>query len=620
MCGIAGIYRFDRPSDELDLSIVRRMTEALRHRGPDAWGVSRLGSAVFGHRRLSIIDLSPAGNQPLSDSSGEVWITYNGEVYNSPELRKELIDLGYEFRSSSDTEVLVVGYREWGVWKLLERVRGMFAFALLDRSRSQSRLILARDRLGIKPLYYYSTDEYLIFASEIRGLLAAGLFSPSIDRGSFLSFLQWGAVPEPETAIEGVLSLEPGHFLDSETTRGECRKYWQLGSFLEPFEDPPADSEAHAEELYPILEEVVDIHQLSDVPVGVFLSGGIDSSSLALLATARREDPIQTISVSFDEANFNEAYWAQIVADKCGSRHTEVRVSGHDFAAQMKEVFQAFDQPTIDGINTYYVSWAARRCGVKVVLSGLGGDELFLGYRHFHNASQGEKACQVLKLMPSWLRRPAIDLVARASSFAGKKSSDRLRYLNNPAPSSYYQVFRGLFHDSEIQRLSSATREEMQSLNAEGRAARESPFLASVVASEFGGYLQNQLLRDADVMSMAHSLEVRVPFLDHVLVEKVLSWPASSKLSPDSNKPLLVKAMGERLPREVWNRRKQGFVFPLQEWLSRESGRFLDESLQSDWLEPGAVKKVWAGFDQGRTHWSRPWATLVWSHWQQSLN
>ncbi len=620
MCGIAGIYRFDRPTDEPDLSLVRGMTEALRHRGPDAWGVSRLGNAVFGHRRLSIIDLSPAGNQPLSDTLGEVWITYNGEIYNYPELRQELIDLGHGFRSTSDTEILVVGYREWGMRKLLERLRGMFAFALLDRSQPQPRFVLARDRVGIKPLYYFSTGEYLLFASEICGLLASGLFSPSIDRSSFLSFLQWGTIPEPQTGIEGVRSLEPGQYLSSESTRGECQQYWQVENFLEPLEGPPAGSMDHSEELRPLLEKVVGIHQLSDVPVGVFLSGGIDSSSLALLAASGRDDPIQTISVIFDEATFDEARWAKLVAEKCRSRHTEVRVSGHDFVSQMSEVFKAFDQPTIDGVNTYYVAWAARRRGLKVVLSGLGGDELFLGYRHFHNASRGERACKMLGVVPSWLRRPGLDIIGWLSALAGRKSADRLRYLNQPGPASYYQLYRGLFHDSEIQQLSAATREEMQALNAEVQAVQSPTFLGNVVASEFKGYLRNQLLRDADVMSMAHSVEVRVPFLDHILVEKVLGWPASTQLSPGVNKPLLVGAMGETLPREVWDRPKQGFVFPLQNWLNQQSRRLLMETLESDWLERSAVQKIWTGFRQGRTHWARPWATLVWSHWQRSLN
>lgn len=620
MCGIAGIYQLGEKAGPEDLEIVTRMTDSLKHRGPDAWGVSRQGNAVLGNRRLAIQDCSPAGNQPMSDVAGSVWVTFNGEIYNAPELRRQLQGKGRSFRSSSDTEVLVQGYLEWGIEHLLRRLRGMFAFALVDQSDSSRQFVLARDRIGIKPLYYYFCQgRSLFFASELRGLLASGQVPRNPDRSSFLEYLQWGTIQEPQTAIQGVCCLLPGHYLTVKEQAVSSRSYWNLSDRLGPIEGSQPDRKTVVSELRESLQECVECHLLSDVPVGVFLSGGIDSSSIAILAAAAREDPLRTISVSFDESEFSEGEIAHQVAHQISSQHTDVRVSGHDFLTQMTEVLQALDQPTIDGVNTYYVSWAARNCGLKVVLSGAGGDELFLGYPHFHAAARGQRLSNLLAALPLWLRRALTSGMEWGGGFTSHQGIDRISYLNQPGVDAFYKLYRGLFGVREIQSLADASESEMKNLLGREGDSGNMSFLRHLIAREFSGYLLNQLLRDTDVMSMANAVEVRVPLLDHLLVEKVASWPDSYKFQAGVNKPLLVDAMKPDLPRVVWDRPKQGFVFPLAKWLRQHHESLRDQAGRSDWLAQKAVQEIWDRFLKGRIHWSRPWATLVWTHWEERV-
>ena len=372
MCGIAGLVRSEGLAPD-DVEVVKRMTASQTHRGPDGDGVFSDTRVVLGHRRLSIIDVSTSGAQPMSNEDGTVWLTYNGEIYNHRELRSELIARGHRFRSQSDTEVIVHGYEEWGIEGILERLRGMFGFGLYD---SRCGLILARDRLGIKPLYYFTSPGALLFASEVRALAASGKVPNEREPEALAGFLLTGSVPAPLTIRKGVRCLPAGHYLVWQDGSIELRKYWDL-----KFE--PADQDPAASDLCTELEDAVGRHLVSDVPLGVFLSSGVDSAALVALASRVSRSELKTLTVVFNEQAFNEGNDAGRIAKHFHTSHQEVLVTESDFRRELPAVFAAMDQPTNDGVNTYFVSKAARQAGLTVVLSGLGGDEVFWGYRHY---------------------------------------------------------------------------------------------------------------------------------------------------------------------------------------------------------------------------------------------
>ena len=379
MCGIAGLIRSEGLAPD-DVGVVRRMTAGQIHRGPDADGIFSDTRVALGHRRLSIIDVSTSAAQPMSNEDGRVWLTYNGEIYNHRELRSELLARGHQFRSQSDTEVIVHGYEEWGIEGILERLRGMFAFGLYDSRRG---LILGRDRMGIKPLYYFAPPGALLFASEVKALAASGMVPNEREPEAMAGFLLAGSVPAPLTITKGVLCLPAGHYLVWKEGRIELRKYWDL-----KFE--PADPSGRAAgDLRAELEDTVARHLISDVPLGVFLSGGVDSA--ALVALARRVGPseLKTLTVVFNEQEFSEGSAAGKIAKHFHTKHQEVLVTENDFRRELPAVLAAMDQPTNDGVNTYFVSKAAREAGLTVVLSGLGGDEVFWGYRHYRRLADG---------------------------------------------------------------------------------------------------------------------------------------------------------------------------------------------------------------------------------------
>ena len=377
MCGIAGLFRASGVSEE-DKHAVSRMTAAQAHRGPDDGGLHAATHAVLGHRRLSILDLSASGHQPMSNEDGSIWVTYNGEIYNQRELRRELVRAGHDFRSTTDTEVLVHGYEQWGIDGLLTRLRGMFAFGLYDPRRG---LLLARDRLGIKPLYYFAAGETVLFASEVKALLRSGLVPEERDRKALAGFLIAGAVPSPLTIIKGVRCLPPGHWVDCsrQAVPLTVQKYWDLDC-------SPNYGGADTSDIRICLDDAVRRHFASDVPVGVFLSGGVDSAGLVAVASRVLQPDagaLVTLTVTFDEREYTESAPARQVADRFHTSHREIRVTAADFQNEFHAFLGSMDQPTNDGINTYFISKAARQAGLTVVLSGLGGDEIFWGYRHY---------------------------------------------------------------------------------------------------------------------------------------------------------------------------------------------------------------------------------------------
>jgi asparagine synthase (glutamine-hydrolysing) len=637
MCGIVGILA---RKTQIPPAVLEQASRSLAHRGPDDSGTVLLKDAQpesleigLGHRRLAILDLSPLGHQPMQDPVTGNWIVFNGEIYNFRELRKELEAAGVEFKSHSDTEVILAAYRVWGE-SCLTRLGGMFAFALWDAPRK--RLLLARDPMGIKPLYYHQSKQIFIFASEVRTLLRTGLVPRRADPTGVLSYLAFGSVYEPWTIVEGVMAVPPGHVLTVENGSVSSREYWNpLQSSSRDESDLPSGSGiATADHLPAILRDAVLSHLVSDVPVGVFLSGGIDSSALVAVLS-HNGVRANTFSLVFREEEFNEGQYSREIARRFGTEHHEIPVSQQDLLAVLPEALCAMDQPTIDGINTYLVSAKTRAAGVKVALTGLGADEMFAGYSNFRRVPRMEVFSRRFGRLPRLARRPLSGSVAL---FAGK--GDRSRKLAELA-TGYdsivhpYFLVRMLFGAAEREALfgeeSSGARHE-DSEHALESILRESIARSSTLDPvnrvsylESHWYMRNTLLRDSDFMSMAHGLELRVPFLDRALVEACFRIPGDKKLQGSLPKSMLLASLGVELPREIVNRPKRGFTLPFERWLRGEMRQPVETALLGSGpslvsLNPEAVRDVWNRFLAGETSWSRPWALFVLAQWcEQNL-
>jgi asparagine synthase (glutamine-hydrolysing) len=605
------------------------MREAMAHRGPDDAGLflapdCRVGLA---NCRLAIRDLSPAGHMPMATADGVLQITHNGEIYNADELRAELEACGHTFRSRSDTEVILQGYAAWGA-AVVERLRGMFAFAVLDRRGGTTpHVFLARDRFGIKPLYYARTPEAFVFASEIKALLASGLLSREISTPGLVGYLMLGSVPSPHTIYRDIRALEPATTLsiDVEAPAGQplARRYWQAP---EPSREPLSRALA-AEKVQAALTDAVRSHLVSDVPVGAFLSGGLDSSAVVALMRQATTGPIRTCSLVFEEAEYNEAPFARAMAEVMGTEHYERVVTAADVVAELPRIFQVMDQPSIDGLNSYFVSKTAREAGLTVALSGLGGDELFGGYLNtFRGVPRVLQAVRWAQTVPGG----AGILGAGIGTFTAQARWGKVRdaLARPPSAASAYLACRGLFSPSEVQALVTPDlwRVAVEAFDAvrhiadrAGGSESASDLFSWVSRAELGTYTRDQLVRDTDLMSMAHSLEVRVPLLDDRLVEMTLWLPDAVKKNGGRPKSLLVAAVGGLLPPAVCKRRdKQGFVLPFGTWL-RGPLRDHSESWQGglgDLLRADELRRMREMWQAGRLHWSRAWALAALNGWK----
>ena len=623
MCGIAG-WLEERPGQEvarLD-AMLRQMTK----RGPDDVGRVEIaplagGRLLLGSRRLAILDLSPAGHQPMHDPETGNWLVYNGEIFNFRELRRELEARGCAFRSHCDTEVLLAGYRVWGE-KVVDHLRGMFAFAMWDAPRQT--LLLARDALGVKPLYYYCAPGRFLFASELRALLASGMVPRELDATGLDSFLKFGAVQEPITMVRGVRLLPAGSILRWAGQAYRIERYWDLPAAPEPLNGTGRTFENRVEEMRATLSDSIRLRLESDVPLGVFLSGGIDSTVVAALA-AQHGGAIKTFSVTFAEQQFAEGAKARSVANLIGAEHNELTVSEGDLLTALPDALAAMDQPTVDGINTYFVARATKQAGVTVALSGLGGDELFAGYRSFSWVPRMERA---ERWTPAWSRHLAGSLLD-SRLFTGSRTHKLGLWLRQEDgfPHPFYlsrlvlapaQVARLLRPDWLLQVNFDAYRAEY---------AAQQGFLTSqdkvnrVSCLEVLTYLRNTLLRDADCMSMAHSLEVRVPLVDKFVTETALRMPGAWKVKGRQRKPMLVTAAGRPLPPEILSQPKRGFEFPWAQWMRGQ----LRPSIEAALANPGPalapvlhwdlVQESWQEFLAGRLHWSRVWLFYVLRSW-----
>lgn len=611
---------------------LRSMLASIVHRGPDEEGTLIGPGVAVGSRRLSIIDL-PGGSQPVWNENGTLAAVFNGEIYNFRTLRRELRDLGHRFRTLSDTEVIVHAYEAWGD-ECVRHLDGMFAFAVVElpggRSAPPTRVFLARDRLGIKPLYYAVAGGNFCFASEIKALVASGLVKQSLCADATVSYLLFGAVSEPSTIIDGIFAMPPGSSIAIDP--GEPARHVEPRSFWNPQKvvavAPEIDVPA-ARHVRTLLENAVANQIVADVPVGVFLSSGIDSTAIAALAS-RAQRGIHTFTVAFPETEFNEVEIARRTVQSLGTSHCEVSISGSELLSRIDDAITAFDQPTVDGVNSYFVSWVARQAGLKVALSGLGSDELFGGYTSFRATRMFARIAGLARVLPQPLRSFVSTRInaAKPGPFRGgglRKISAALAHPDSfPHP---YLFTRMLFAPgaaaSAIRRDPSQWEWAQWSrrlANAAQEASEMDRFTA-VSWLEIRSYLLNMLLRDTDAMSMRHSLEVRVPFLDTRLVEYVLSLPESAKYSRNRPKSLLIDAVRDLLPPEIIGQRKRTFTFPWEVWLRGELRERLAASFD-DWspaleahLDSSFARTVWTDFLKRRTTWSRPWSLFVLNEW-----
>jgi len=623
------------------------MTAAMEHRGPDEEGFlsgdARAPGLALGMRRLSIIDLA-GGHQPIWNETKDVAVVFNGELYNYRDLRERLSLCGHRFATQSDTEILVHAWEEWGE-DFLTELRGMFAFALLDlreRYATAPILFLARDPLGIKPLYYTQTPEGFAFASEVRALLASGAVPKRLSQDAVTACLLFGSVSEPVTLLEGVFSLPPGHRMllhVPERRRTPRAQPWWDPVVSSAAREPrkPRDLPSAGKKLRPLLEDAVRSHLIADVPVGLFLSSGLDSGAIAALA-AQARGGIQSFTLTFPGTAFDEADLARLAANRFKTKHTEVPLSGESVLARLDEALAALDQPTMDGINTYFVSWAAREVGLKVALSGLGGDELFAGYQTFADTPRLSRLIGGAWYVPAALRRMTAPLVASLAAREGSPDAARKAAAAWAYPDALphpYFFARTLFPPGQLERIIEP-RFRPSTVNADGvtleptwlgwleRTADEARKLEPVAGIswlEMRTYMASTLLRDTDAVSMARSLEVRVPLLDTPLVEFVWSLPDAARRRPGAQKALLVEALGDLLPQEILTQRKRTFTLPWEAWLrgplrARMEASFADPAPPlAAYLRPGGVRSVWTDFLAGKTTWSRPWSLYVLNEW-----
>jgi asparagine synthase (glutamine-hydrolysing) len=635
MCGICGIVGME--SAEESARGIRRMTAALIHRGPDEDGFLIAPQAAprvaLAMRRLSIIDL-PGGTQPIFNESDDVAVFQNGEIYNFRQLRAELESLGHKFRTKSDTEVVVHGYEQWGD-ACVEHLRGMFAFALLDMRGSSNgapKVLLARDRLGIKPLYYTVRNGILFFASEVRALLASGFVPRQISAGALDSYLLFGSVCEPMTLVEGAFSVPPGHRMSVQASgpvkRAVPEQYWTFGgAAIRRPADMPTSLESAAVRLRPLLHETVADHLIADVPLGIFLSSGLDSTAIVALASAAQSG-LHTFTVVFTEQEFSEAEPARATAKQFGTHHEELLLDGTEMLAHLDDAVDSLDQPSMDGINTYFVSWAARRAGLKVALSGLGGDEVFGGYSTFSSGPRAMRVASLGKKFPRGVRSATAAAVGRAgggSGDAGRKVA--ALWSNSEALPHPYYFTRTLYTPDHVAALRGADKLTAHDspwrswMSESARQASALDTFNAISCLEARSYMVNTLLRDTDSVSMAHSLEVRVPLLDHVLVEFVSQLPAEVKVKRGTNKALLVEALKGLVPNEILSRRKRTFTFPWERWLRGSLAGRIGAGLSdpapalAPHLDADAVRAVWLAFEASKTNWSRPWSLYVLNQW-----
>ena len=610
MCGISAIIHpieTHRIRETLDC-----MNNSMHHRGPDADGIYINEKIGLGHRRLSIIDPENSANQPMLSRNKKWVVAFNGEIYNYVELKANELQ-GVYFQTESDTEVILELFQKYGV-ECLPKLRGMFAFVLHNIETDETFVV--RDRYGMKPLYYSMQKNGCFIASELRALLASDFIPRKLNRTALEEYIETQTVCAPNTLIENVQLLEAGHYLHfnkKETTK-HC--YYRL---LDDTSYELSDKTNTQELLRSTLRESVAQHMRADVPFGAFLSGGIDSSLLVGLMSEIRTEKINTFQISFEEEAFDERKYAQLVAKKFGTDHHEINLSANEFLKDIPSAIASIDFPSGDGPNTYAVSKAAKKAGITVAISGLGGDELFAGYPVFQYMQSIEKSF-ILKLSYPLRKSASVALNAISSSRSLRKKAEMLG-LQKANLASAYPLVRNVWKAGEL--IPRTTKHFEIENNFNFIFEKNAPLLNRVSAAEIESYMQHVLLRDSDQMSMAHSLEIRVPFLDHTVVELATHLSTNLK-NPTSAKKFLTETFADLLPHEVVNRKKMGFTLPWSVWMKNELRDFTEEGFnelyKQDVINEEVLRKAWSKFvlDSEEKSFISFWHLSVLGHWMKN--
>jgi asparagine synthase (glutamine-hydrolysing) len=616
MCGIAAIFFPYSPSPSAGETI-RKMTARMAHRGPDVGEHFTDDNVALGHRRLSIIDLSSLGNQPMWDVSGRFAIVYNGEVYNYRDIKADLPH--YPFRSGSDTEVIIAGFAVWGIG-IFKKLNGIFSLVIYDKK--EQTIYAVRDRFGIKPLYYHVGVDAVYFASEQRSIISTVLDAKKVSPTALTDFLWNGAVTGRQRICEGIEQLDGGTYM--RLSKGQLPQIQPYHLFFEGSKELELENSpvpVVKKKLLDLLLRAVERQMMSDVPLGAFLSGGIDSSAIVALMTEVATERPLTFTIGFDEKKYDESGYAAIVAKKFNTRHAVLTLSPEDFLAELPNALAAMDTPTLDGPNTYVVSKITRKAGVTVALSGLGGDELFAGYNPFMRYYQWRQ--KWYWKVPPALRELAGVPLAKWGTNSRVRRMGHLLAVPSFSIDHVYPTFRGIYDRQTIAGLLGYAPIEnpmFTYLHQHAAAIGQFPVLSQYSIAEMSGYTRHMLLKDTDQMSMASSLEVRVPFFDNDLVDYVLRIPDAVKY-PHTPKELLVSALGDRLPPEIVHRPKMGFTLPWDNWVRHELNDFCDQRIQNlcdrGLLQPDVLRQMWRQFKKG-THqvlWSHIWMFVVLEEW-----
>lgn len=598
MCGIAGIISY---REKIDKEVCEKIIENLKHRGPDDSGIyiSRDKNVALCNTRLSIIDLSQRAHQPMSNEDETLWITYNGEIYNYRELKNELIEKGHKFKSNSDTEVILHLYEEEKE-ECFQKLRGIFAFALWDEK--ERKLFLIRDKMGVKPLYYYIDENFFIFSSELKAIINLNFIKKNINFKALEGFLYFGSIPFPYTLFNEIKSLEPASYLILNDKEIRIKRYWKIKLNYNKY----SDYESIKENLYNFFEESIKINLIADVPVGIFLSGGIDSGTVLYFARKNNQNNLKTFSIVFKEKEFDERNHSRLLASKFETEHYEYEVAGEEMKEEIENFIKFMDMPTIDGFNIYFVSKFAKENGIKVSLSGLGGDELFGGYSSFF-------------LVPEMLKFKNFKFFFKIiSNFLKEDKKDKLNYfLSNPLFEGAFFTVRGIYFPDKLKKILKYKNLNFNPLNYLEEIIKKENFenenlINKISILELRTYMHNQLLRDTDNFSMCNSLEVRVPLIDPYLLEFSFSMDSHYRIG----KKILKDLMKNYLPCEIIKKAKKGFFFPIERWLKKDLRDFLMEGLEMDtFFDKREVMKLYKKFESRNIHWSRIWAISILNHY-----
>jgi len=620
MCGIAGFTQFHNQFG--DRHTLQHMGNAIRHRGPDAGGQYLDENIGLSHRRLSIIDLSESGNQPLISHDEKYIIAFNGEIYNFLEHRKRLESEGYPFKTHTDTEVILALYEEKGT-DCLQDLNGMFAFALWDKK--QQSLFIARDRIGKKPLYYYPFENDIVFASELKALLTLDSIPRAVRPDALYDYFVYQYVPDPKTIFKGIYKLEPGHYLTVDSNGINKQKYWDI-SFKRQSDKPEAQIK---QELHAIIERSTQSRMIADVPLGAFLSGGVDSSGVVAIMAKNSETPVKTCSISFDTKQFNETEFARIVAEQYQTEHYELPVH-QQVGDTLEDIARYFDEPLSDPslVPTYFVSQLARK-KVTVAIAGDGGDEIFAGYQKYTTDYIENR---LRNMFPSFISRSIFPLLGKLTSLVNtrltNKATTLFRTLSLDPAMGFYLSNAMITDDIWNNMLRPDTRAELGDYHPSKittdyyHNSDAQDHLSKILYTDMKTYLPGDILVKVDRMSMANSLEVRAPILDYELIEYAATIPSEYKYRNGEKKYILKEAFKDDLPDEILYRKKMGFDVPLAQWLRNEIKPLAERVIfdsnggLTDFFDMTYIRKLWHQHQtEMKDHSGVIWSMLMFQLW-----